>query len=403
MKLKLSSILCLTLSGDSLITVSLIWLIIRYGGDARILGVFLFINTVLPYISQNIFHQYFAKIRDPIKNFFITRLVGAGVSVLLAVIFYFYSSIKMLYVSACIFTIINFFSNQYVEACFGYLVIKKIFSSNVAARIHQTSVQIAALLGASLAGFVLSFGGFQLILLVNVLTYFFGAWGFLVKIPRYLSPSVATIEKRSSVGVGISNISKINSIAINYNFIYFILLAVLLYSFNFLLPFLIQIDKGWSSITFGLIDAFAAMGAFLSVFISSDQGCFSKAVSSLFKPLLIASFAGFFWVNSPIQGIFLGFLFGVSLNFLRIKIRESIFESTSSHELAIKFGKNITLINMSLRSIVPLILGFLFIRLSVASLYLYIGISVSIILIFLTSWMFLMKKNKFLHDQTRIV
>lgn len=395
MKLKLISILYLTLSGDSLITVSLIWSIIKYGGDARVLGVFLFINTIIPYLSQSVFRKYFSNVGDPIKSFVATRLVGAGISILLAATFYFYSNIEMLYISASVFTIINFFSNQYVEACFGHLVIKKVFSSNIAARIHQTSVQIAALLGASLAGFVLSFGGFQLILLVNVLTYFFGAWGFLVKIPKYLSSS--NLVDKVSFSAVVKNSYKINNFNINYNFIYFMLLAILLYSFNFLLPFLVQVDKGWSSMVFGLIDACAAMGAFFSVFLS-NKGRFNTVFSFVSKPLLIFSFASFFWVNEPMQAIMLGFLFGLSLNCLRIKIRESIFESTTSHDLALKFGKNITLINMGFRSVVPLILSWLFVKSSAAYLYFYVGIFVLLALLFLSFYFFWAKKNDFAYD-----
>lgn len=382
MKYKLTSTLCITLSGDSLITVSLIWLIIHFGGDTRILGMVLFINTLLPFLGQKIFNKNCLNTNlNPNQKFIQTRIIGAIFSLILAVIFVFYNKNIILYMSASIFTIINFFSNQYLEAIFGTMVFKKFMDANTAARIQQTSLQLSVLLGSTLVGFIINYHGFLGILLVNILTYIYGAIGMLY------NDNLAFLKDKipiKDINITPKNVESFNYINIENCFFILTILAIVLYSFNFLLPFLSQLDKKWSAIQFGIIDALGAVGAFTSVL------AVGKIMSSTFFYkisyfILILSLFSFFFIKQPIQAIGLSFLFGFSLNCLRIKMRERILNAVTSTQMALKYGRNITAINMLTRSLIPLSLGFIISKVSAS--YLFLNLSILCTIFFILSFL----------------
>lgn len=373
MNFKIIGALCFALSGDAIITIGLIWSVLQAGGDTRVLGLFLFINTLLPYFAQRFYNaRRNLHAAHPGLMFVRIRMFGALCSVGLLLLYRDYQSINILYVAASVFAVIQFLSNQYIEGYFGYLVLSKKLSANLAARIQQTSTQLSVLFGASLAGFMLKFGGFSGILVLNMLTYVLGGVAFKHFIAGHLFTHDELIAKPMPNKVR-NTVNK----QVVHAFIMIFSLTASLYAFNFLLPVFVQKDMGWSPETFGLIDALAALGAFTSVIFTAKH--FSKRLLPYSYYFIVISLCAFYFARTPFFAVLMGFLYGLSLNTLRISLRETIFSSTQTHEAALAYGRRLALISMSCKSLAPLILGWVVASYTAMSLLCVIGVAMGLV------------------------
>lgn len=152
--------LAITLSGEGMLTVTLLWTILDKGGSAINIGLILAIMSVVPFLIQ----KYVRPVRTvlthrPLQVFALARL-GGLVVLGLPLLFPEEMMIYSLYLLAGLFSVILFLSIQSLEAYMSHMVLEGALSADQASNTLQTSIQIGAFGGNALAGLLLSLGGF---------------------------------------------------------------------------------------------------------------------------------------------------------------------------------------------------------------------------------------------------
>lgn len=346
-------ILALTLSGDTLFNVAVIWQVIALGGSIKTLGLFLCLITLLTFFSQKL-SIHIKKILDvdPVRAFFWIRLIG----IICSLIFMFFAhqeNLILLYLMGIVFTVINFFSMVTVEAIVGQEVLKDRLNSNQAARILQTAVQIAAFLGASIAGFVLTWGKMKGIVGVMAITY---ACGSLLSIS--LNQSSITASAQSMSKPYSAKYHYRNQLILWLAFSGLVLLAIQISCFNFLVPLISQKEKFWTTSQFAYIDAAAGLGAFLSTFILTSKWRIKQIWVLAFLGIFVCD-ASFYLLKEAYFVAMAAFLLGFSVNVFRIKQRELIYDAVSTSQEIMDWAGRITAMTMFIKAFLPLGLVFI--------------------------------------------
>jgi hypothetical protein len=107
--IRLILILALTLSGDALFSVAIIWQVLAQGGSPKVLAVFLCLVMSVVFILQKFSTRLRKALeKSPQKSFTWARVAGIGCSILFLPLLW-QQSISMLYLSGMVFAIISFF------------------------------------------------------------------------------------------------------------------------------------------------------------------------------------------------------------------------------------------------------------------------------------------------------
>lgn len=157
--------LAITLSGEGMLTVTLLWTILDKGGSATNIGLILAIMSVVPFLIQKYVRPVRAVLTHrPLQVFALARL-GGLVVLGLPLLFPEEMMIYSLYLLAGLFSVILFLSTQSLEAYMSHMVLEGALSADQASNTLQTSIQIGAFGGNALAGLLLSLGGFFTVML----------------------------------------------------------------------------------------------------------------------------------------------------------------------------------------------------------------------------------------------
>ncbi|MDO8954601.1 MAG: MFS transporter [Gammaproteobacteria bacterium] len=355
---RLIFILSLTLSGDTLFSVAVIWTVLLRGGSEKSLAFFLCIVTLVAFLIQRLSKRFKQALeKAPGKSFIAIRVAGVICSLGLLVASK-HQALWLLYFSGMLFTVISFLSQITVEAIIGQEVLSGRLSSNKASRILQTALQISAFLGAALTGFVLNFGGMAAVLAVNAVTYASGMLIFFTL--RHTAALHADNQKDQKPAHEQLSLNK-HRLVLWLSFIGLCFLMLQVSAFNFLVPLIAQHEKAWTATEFGFIDALAGLGAFMCTLLSTERGWKSMLWAMAFLIIPISDAAFHFGSNAYWVAIAAGFI-GFFANIFRIKMRELIYDSVSTAKQIMDWAGRITVMSTLLKAGAPLILAFIVLK-----------------------------------------
>lgn len=236
----------------------------------------------------------------------------------------------------------------------GQEVLLRRITSNQASRILQTAIQMAAFLGAAMAGFVLNWRGMNGVLLVNVLTYACGSLCFLLLNQVVIFHQTETLTQ--------SALSKVhhqgNKTILWLALLGLAMLTIQIAGFNLFVPLMAQHEKHWSASQFGVIDAIAGSGAFLSTFILVDKGRIAHLWIVSFVAIFLCD-ASFYFLNNIYFVSVSAFCLGFFINAFRIKQREMIYDNVSNTHEILEWTGRITAMTAFIKALSPLILSFM--------------------------------------------
>ncbi len=382
-------LLALTLSGDTLFSTSLIWIVAGIGGSKIALGFFLCITTLIPYAAQKFSGKVNRALRTrPVQVFSLVRTVGIGFSFLGAVLAN-SITIWLVYLLGIVFMVTSYLSNQILESIMSMNVIEQKISANTASRLLQTAVQAGAFIGSSAAGFLLDLGGLRIICLASALTFGIGALAL-----RWLDPKdgKTPYSKKSEEKNGEQRPLQASHSLLWSGLVALIVLTMQVAAFNFLIPTIARGERAWTARDFGLIDALAGIGAFAAVGIGKKSriegfwkvsflavGCLDVLVSQISSAPFVAGFA---------------FLLGFFFNLLRIRQREMLYNSMRTSTEAVEWAGRITLGTMGMKALFPLLLGFVVSVIPSSMVFAAVGVFLAVILGLLQIPQFLMYQDR---------
>lgn len=346
--------LAITLSGEGMLTVTLLWTILDKGGSATNIGLILAIMSVVPFLIQKYVRPVRAVLTHrPLQVFALARL-GGLVVLGLPLLFPEEMMIYSLYLLAGLFSVILFLSTQSLEAYMSHMVLEGALSADQASNTLQTSIQIGAFGGNALAGLLLSLGGFFTVMLglavslgIGMVLPYVASFFAAALNPQKREQEAKTIKPTEITEAGRKKILQLTVLAVAF-------LTVQLASFNFLLPILFHDVREWGSLEYGLVSSAAGVGAFLTTIIGRwvryvpHHSFLLIAVLDIF----IAFFA--FWPAVVIMSFLLGFVF----NRNRIVQRSMMFAYIRNKEETTLWSSRSTLAFQLMKAVVPLVLVF---------------------------------------------
>jgi hypothetical protein len=347
-------VLALTVVGDTLFSIGLIWTVVSWGGSTVNLGLLLALIALAPYLVQRAFPSVSKWMAThPEFAFSLTRILGMGVCVLGLVLGT--DSTATLYLLAGLFSVGYFLSQQVVEVLVAGGVLGGRMSANHGARLLQTATQIGAFGGAALAGVALDVGGMTAVLWANIATVTISAVG--ITLLRAAPAHVEKSELEASAATEESRPAKSDSGFIRWASAGVLLLVtVQLAAFNFLVPIIANRVHGWSATEFGLIDAFAGCASFAAI-LAGSSGLFGRS-SWAFGCVFIGVFnwtlasVGVISIVIPVL-VFAAFF----VTMLRISQYELLYGAYEDAEQAARWSLNLVLALTLVKALTPLMLG----------------------------------------------
>src|SRR3990167_3595639 len=126
--------LAITLAGDALFSVAIIWRVLATGGSAKTLAIFLCLVMLVTFILQKMSVRLKKALeKDPRHSFASVRIAGIVLSLLFVPLLW-HETTARLYAAGMVFSVISFLSTLTVEAIMGQEVLQKRLTSNQASR-----------------------------------------------------------------------------------------------------------------------------------------------------------------------------------------------------------------------------------------------------------------------------
>jgi hypothetical protein len=342
--------LSITLSADSLVLVSLLWSILKAGGSGEALGMFLFISSLIPFFLQRFSNSFKDRIaKDPAGSFKAVRIAAILSSVLLYV-----GSSTMgltgLYVASCVFGIIFFFTSQCLETLLSNQVLEKRVSANDASRILQTALQMGAFAGGTASGFLMEWGGLHSVSVALAICFGIGT----LAISQIQALKLDILSESSSAQ---KTRSVYSTLGLACAFLMIGIVLVQVSAFNVLVPYMAHKERAWSAADYGIIDAFAGLGAFVAAVALGNRFRFLHImwVAALGLALSNLGLGGSLSVTAATAAAFGGGFFS---NLIRVKQREILFSSVESSHQAVDWAGTLAMGSLFFRAVTPLVFGF---------------------------------------------
>lgn len=376
--LKLMLVLSITLSGDILFSLALIWRVLALDGSAKMLGIFLCLVTLLTFSLQKMSGSFRRIIeKKPSRSFMWIRGIGVCFSLIFLPLLW-HETVWALYLAGMIATVISFLSTITLEAMMAQEVLEKRLSSNKASRILQIATLASSFLGAAMLGAVLGLGNMSAVLFFNMVSYLIGAVFFSLHSSLGNQVIISSEDKMNEFHQKM--IHKTNLPVLRLAFFGLTLLITQISAFNFLVPLIAQHEKMWTATQYGFIDAAAEFGGFFATFIMLEKGNFSKIWLLAFAGILVVDVL-FFTVNNvyliSIATLFLGFF----VSTFRIKQREFIYDAVSNTDEILEWTGRITVMTALIKSLAPLSLAFFVSHPSFDLMVIGIGVGIGMLLV----------------------
>jgi hypothetical protein len=385
------AVLAISLAGDTMITVMVIWNTVAKQGNLMVLGICLSTVSIVAFVMQKLSKRFATLIRaDPRATFKWTRALSAAVAIGGYFLYEMHPALSVLYVLMALFTVLGVFAQQSLETVFSSLVIHGQISSISASRILQTTIQIGAVLGNALGGLLLSIGGAPAILQAIVVAMLLGSWilgAECFKISAYPSMPAAGEAARATGGAHVTQ-QRQNSLMNICALVAIGILTIQLSGYNFIVPILFQSIKRWSSFSYGIVDSCAAIGAVIAALPiwGTSKRIAAIAVCAIAVGDMLVANSGVVPVACA-AAVFLGWAF----NILRITYRGVIFANVRSMEESGEWVSRLTTTYQCGKSALPIVFAFIIERFHQrenGQLLSYVGITVTLLLGGLAAYQF---------------
>ena len=333
---------------DMALLIMVIWLSYKTTKNPLILGLILFVSTIIPFILKK-----FSKINLlslSVHHLMLSRILFYSiVFVLSALNPSIYSFIGLALISGLLG--VSILSNY--ETYNNYLVVNNIVSANKASRYMQTVIQIGAFGGAMIGGMLLNHLSFfysmaSIVLVDIVFVFIFMMWaknGYFVKIK---------IKESNNNKQTVNQLYFLDKKQIYLLWIILGFVGVHITSFNLTTPIIFQEIKQWTAQDFGLSSAFAGMGAFCAAFIKSNtKYCLVMVICLIFADLI------FVMSNIKILSLAICFLIGFFINSIRILIREKLSLMAKNTEQAAFIGQSSAVFYVAFQAGASLLFGYI--------------------------------------------
>lgn len=359
-KLWLILVLAITLSGDTMLTVALIWTALSSSQSFLPLGLTLALMSAVPYAVQLLLPQLRSWIAHKnLRAFAAARFAGLLVA-LTGLLLPSPLSIWGLYGIAGVFTITAFIAQQSLESTMAGLALRKLLSAAEASRISQAGIQLGAFVGGALGGWLYERAGIKWTFAALMGTLAVGAL-----LPALLRGGVGQIESTPS-GQGVGGTSRDaaaapsvgapQSVVLWLALIGIAVLTVHLGAYNYLIPIILQKEKQWAVSDYGLVSAAAGFGALLATMIVAGRRGERWNVSLSMFAIALADY-GLCATGSVAFAAGLAFLIGYCFNTLRIWQRKLIFENVTSDQEGAEWAGRTIIVFQVLKAAVPLALA----------------------------------------------
>lgn len=338
---------------DMALLLSVIWLSYQVTKNPIILGVMLFVSTLIPLMIKK-----FSKINLLSLSFSHLMIMRIVLYLMVFLLSLFEPNIYGFVALSCIFGILGVSIVSNYESYNNYLVVQECISAKDGARYMQTVIQIGAFAGAMIGGFLLNhlsfFWTMTSIVLVDVVFSLLCLYLIKFSFLDYNSNSNKNYLEESN-----KNQLSINKLGLDKTKFYILCLAIGLIgvhitSFNLTTPIIFQEIKQWSAQDFGLSSAFAGIGAFVAVFLKSN---FRHSLWIAMVLIVVDIF--FVILPNKILSLMMCFLIGLCMNSVRILIREQLSLLATNKEQAFFVGQNSAVFYTILQSLASLLIGIL--------------------------------------------
>lgn len=353
-------LLAITLSGDTMLTVALIWTALANSQSFLPLGLMLALMSAVPYALQLVLPRLKDWIaRKNLHAFAAARFAGFLVAVTGLLL---PAPLPMwgLYGIAGSFTMTAFIAQQSLESTMAGLALRKVLSAKEASRISQAGIQLGAFVGGALGGLLHERAGIKWTFATLIGTLAVGAL-----IPVLLRGTAEQLESthpaRGAGGASRDAASTLptdasRSIVLWLALLGIAVLTVHLGAYNYLIPIILQKQKQWAVSDYGLVSAAAGFGALLAtVIVVGRRGERWNVTLSVFA-IAIADY-GLCATGSVLFAAGLAFLIGYAFNTLRIWQRKLIFENVTSDEESVEWAGRTTVVFQLLKAAIPLLLA----------------------------------------------
>ncbi|MGG7518155.1 hypothetical protein ACQ3G6_09750 [Allorhizobium undicola] len=346
------ALLSLTMVGEGMITVTLLWTSASIGQSPLFIGTVLFVMNLVPFVAQLFFKPMRRAIADrPVAMIVLPRMCGVLITLFAGFTFSDTGLLSLIVVASCL-TFITFISQQCIETLMGQLTVSGALDAQTSARLSQTALQTGVFVGNATAGLLIAhfgtayvFFGIAASFASSVLLLFVAPAFHIENTP---APVAQTAQRTS--------ITATADIGLWFLLIGMGILAVQLSGFNFFVPLIYEGRAGESAAVYGTVSAAAGVGALFATFIRSGNK------TSLGYLACIAVVAGDVIVTQDLPFLYVAiaaFCIGFGFNMSRIRLRQAIFERLSSKEESAAWGGRVTLVFRSVTAGAPLAFGLL--------------------------------------------
>ncbi|MCW8163678.1 hypothetical protein D8B22_04790 [Verminephrobacter aporrectodeae subsp. tuberculatae] len=348
------TLLSLTMVGEGMITVTLLWTSARMGQSPLFIGVVLCIMNIVPFLAQLLFPPMRRAVEQhPLRMIIGPRIAGAVATIWVGMAGG-SSDLGTLIAVAAGLTCISFISQQCIETLMGQLTVAGMLDAGTSARLSQTALQCGVFVGNALAGILIARSGTGLV--------FFGiAASFASSLLLLFSAASIRMDEEAPKKSGVPLAAKPAQRHGADRPLWLLLtgmafLAIQLSGFNFFVPLIFESRPGMSAADYGFVSAAAGVGALLATFVRfsgreylGHAACFAVVLGDA---LLIQSV-------EMLPSIGLAFAIGFGFNLSRIRIRQGIFERLTTKQESALWGARVTLAFRGVNAGAPLLFGLL--------------------------------------------
>ncbi|OMF12600.1 hypothetical protein BK131_18455 [Paenibacillus amylolyticus] len=347
--------LSITLCGDTILNITLIWSVLEQGGSITHLSIIITIMSLVPILLQK--YSFFLKTalkERPLLIFGLARILGIVFLLVFLIQFSGNTNVYGLYLIGGIFSVILFLSNQSLEIYMSQMVLDGKIKSHKASHDLQTAIQIGAFGGSAVTGILLSIGGLPMISTVLMVTLAVGMLApWLIPILSRSGQVEQNVQKATAEAPQITYSDAIRKKVLNMTILAVVVLTIQLGAINFIVPILFHDIYNWDSSRYGAMGAAMGLGAFLATLIRKWEHRIPMYLFILIGVIDIIIGTVQVFTVSLICGFMLGFVF----NRTRIMQRSVMFDNLRSREETMKWSGRSTFATQFTRSVVPLVLA----------------------------------------------
>lgn len=351
---------------DNFILIALIWSTLKEFNSTLILGLIMSISSIFPFILSKVPNF---KVENSIRNIAYYKIFAY---LLLIVMLFFSNNLVMFIYLGIIFGIGNFLNLSTFQAINSKLISSKYVTSNVAARIFQGSIQVGTFLGVAIGALLLNMFELKIYLFqTSIMIVITSILMILYKEEK--GGNSLEIEKQHA------SLEKSNTNNMMW-FVTVVLLGILgahISSFNIVAPVIFQNIHNWSSAQYGLVDALAGLGAFVSIFVPKK---ISKNIV-LFSVILIMADSVLGFSNDYNSVMIIAFVIGGVIGTISILIREMLANISLENNSIEKTANVSSLVYNICYGIAPLVVAILVDKNLLISKYVLVSIAFFMLLV----------------------